>query len=340
MKPEANQSEAQVILNTPSTTRRKLATIDVYVDSANEDTCSSGAIARGHYVVFMNRGSGEHRIENIEQFRTVLAHELGHNLSLITRHPSHLPMRLMGWQATGDNSFILPAERQAWEMAHLIYPTIDRRSLEHGLHTYETAPAPSPERAALAALGKLALSIADEKVSNPTWMPWDNCPDCGTLHNALIPTLPEPTEDDFGRWEDDGGLPQLGNALANSDADAIYREVYAPAPQDEPTGAFATFMESWAKRIPTYSTQADANFYETHRDNPAYFDAPACIGTYCRGTQDDDAAPAPAPAPDEDAPLPERTLTKWYGVIVLIMLLSLVGIAATLTEFQALGLIQ
>jgi hypothetical protein len=146
--------------------KKKIATLDVYVDSESTESCGTGNVEPQpgdtcrRFQLTMNKGEGNHLVKDGETFRTVMAHELGHFLCMVTDDKSHDPMALVGFSATQDTSLAMPAEVRAWEFAYKIYPQLDIAAVHSGLHSYENLVfQPSREQKLLAKVGKIALAI-------------------------------------------------------------------------------------------------------------------------------------------------------------------------------------
>jgi hypothetical protein len=122
-------------------------------------------------------------------------------------------------------------------------------------------------------------------------------------HNTP-PILPEPEWDDFvGRWDDDGGhVTEWQDYLTTRNMpigpssdwylqplnEAAKRECKLVSEKAAKDKAWedARNADPWREKLPTYTTQAQMNWYAANKDNSEYFQQPQprvqpCIGTWC-----------------------------------------------------------
>lgn len=85
-----------------------------------------------------NPSDYDFRIGSLKTLQTVIAHELGHFVSIITKDETHDLDKMRMYQIFQEPDLILPAERKAWKIAHLIYPDLDTENEKASLKTYES----------------------------------------------------------------------------------------------------------------------------------------------------------------------------------------------------------
>lgn len=68
---------------------------------------------------------------------TTFSHELGHVVALIMHDPTHSPIYHVLARMTGDARPLVPAEKKAWELAHIINPKLDTRVEVAAIHSTE-----------------------------------------------------------------------------------------------------------------------------------------------------------------------------------------------------------
>ena len=126
--------------------KRKIATLDVYVDSDESAFSFTRKTESGKYETVMAtndshaKENGHNGIHDIETFRTVFAHELGHFVAVVTKDESHNPINQYLFRLTNDRSTLVAGEKRAWEFAHLIYPNLNREDERFALKSYNTTP--------------------------------------------------------------------------------------------------------------------------------------------------------------------------------------------------------
>ena len=123
--------------------KRKIATLDVYIDPESNEPSSTGKVdgapdGPGRYQLTVNKGTKVGEIKTMGEFRSTFAHELGHFVSLVTRDETHDPTLRLFSNLTGNGSLVLPAETKAWEVAQEIYPALDEKHAKTLLDTYRS----------------------------------------------------------------------------------------------------------------------------------------------------------------------------------------------------------
>jgi len=114
--------------------QKKIATIEVFVDPESRE--SSGSSGKdGKYVLFIRRGPIPPK--NLGQLQSVIAHEFGHLIGLITQDPTHDTQNQIAYHLTDNTDFVLPAERKAWAWAHEMLPNVDSEMERVALQSYE-----------------------------------------------------------------------------------------------------------------------------------------------------------------------------------------------------------
>lgn len=121
--------------------KRKIASLDVYVDSDSQDSSGTKQIGPNQFVIQLNPkqeidGTGRLNLNSTRQLQTTLAHELGHFVALITGDQTHKREFQMYYQLTGDTSPLIPAEKLAWELAHEIKPDLDTENERLAMESY------------------------------------------------------------------------------------------------------------------------------------------------------------------------------------------------------------
>ena len=118
--------------------KRKIATLDVYV---SDDKTASGTrqTSPSTFELTMNAGSPCNPTIGRLEFQTIMAHELGHFVALVTHDPTHnVPVveHLLS-RITGDASALVPGEKRAWEIAREILPNLDTAKEKKCLDSYK-----------------------------------------------------------------------------------------------------------------------------------------------------------------------------------------------------------
>lgn len=112
--------------------KRLLATLNVYVDLEDTKTpCSVGPRGEKEYELVMRPNyADENAVESasIEGFRTALAHELGHFLSMATKEKTHNSPEFYLGKQVGSPTLALESEATAWKYARKINPEL---SIQH-----------------------------------------------------------------------------------------------------------------------------------------------------------------------------------------------------------------
>jgi len=116
--------------------QKKIATIEVFVDPESHESSGSGG-SNGQYVLHLNGGPNFARIKTKKQLQTVMAHEMGHLIGLITGDPDHDNRNQFAYRMTGNTDFVLPAERKAWAWAHEMGLDLDPKQERKGIESYE-----------------------------------------------------------------------------------------------------------------------------------------------------------------------------------------------------------
>ena len=114
---------------------RKIASLDVYINQESEDSAFTTG-DRGKFVICINRGPAEMAIDTPAQFQDVLAHELGHFVALLSKDPTQSSEVKFLANLTGDQSFVISAEKKAWELGKKIRPAIDGEQEKLAMATY------------------------------------------------------------------------------------------------------------------------------------------------------------------------------------------------------------
>lgn len=111
--------------------KRKIASLDVFVDTESKDSSATRKVGPDQYVITIRpsqtsgNGDDSFSLKTDRDLQTTLAHELGHFVALVTKDKTHDNTFQLYYQLTGDTSPLIPAEKLAWKLAHVIYPELD-----------------------------------------------------------------------------------------------------------------------------------------------------------------------------------------------------------------------
>jgi hypothetical protein len=119
--------------------KTKVATIELYIDPELNEPSHSGYRGDRVFAVQVNRGEGDNTLDTRGQFQSVLAHELGHVIGLLSQDETHSSIDRELFDLTGNAKYVLPAERKAWEWASQMLPGLDKETKDKSLATYENA---------------------------------------------------------------------------------------------------------------------------------------------------------------------------------------------------------
>jgi hypothetical protein len=225
--------------------KRKVATLEVFIDTDITDMASACAqTGRDTYILIMcPNQTNAIPCKTRDEFQTIMAHELGHFVALVTRDPTHYSNAVA--QIPGSTTAMIPGERKAWQIAHTILPTLLPSSERLCLASYE--------RGSEQELAWVRKQFGPDKANLLREISTSSC-----SRSCSIPTLPEPTDDDFGRWEDDGGY--MGRTKWQSCTPPFCAGpgdgIPYPVP-DSPlsTPAMREFMDGWRTRMPYQPSQ-------------------------------------------------------------------------------------
>jgi hypothetical protein len=126
--------------------QKKIATLEVFVNTNPEAISYTRRTGKVEFKIQLSpdvqgrREAGLPPDDSIEGFRTVLAHELGHFVALLTKDETHNPVNQLMFRLTGDPTPLRQAEKKAWAIAHEIYPNLDREDERSALASYGTTP--------------------------------------------------------------------------------------------------------------------------------------------------------------------------------------------------------
>lgn len=122
--------------------KKLLATLNVYVDMDETATPSGIRKTDGNdYELVMYPNQDCIPCDTRHAFQTIMAHELGHFVAMVTRDPSHHPANRLMAMLAGKNSAAaeLPGEIKAWELARTISPDLDRKTEQECTDSYREA---------------------------------------------------------------------------------------------------------------------------------------------------------------------------------------------------------
>jgi hypothetical protein len=121
---------------------QKIATLSFFINPTSRNSSLTRQVGPQEYQTVINGGmiandGTDFTIRTQKDFQTVAAHELGHFLALISKDPTHSREALRHHQTMFGELASIPAEKRAWELAHLIYPNLDRGNETKSLKTYD-----------------------------------------------------------------------------------------------------------------------------------------------------------------------------------------------------------
>lgn len=170
--------------------KTKAATLEVYVDNDPNPEEVSGIkqTSENTWILTMYPNQKATPCKTREEFQTIMAHELGHFVAMVTRDETHYSnAAIAGKTLFGDSpSLALPGERKAWQIAHKIYPDLLASSEKDCLGSYEDAAKQETKQEI-----KMVTALLNRMQGFPT-----------------AKCYMEPDEDAEGRWENEGGYPQ------------------------------------------------------------------------------------------------------------------------------------
>lgn len=197
--------------------KRKIASLDVYIDLDTTDTASNmRQYGSTNYELTMYPNQGYTPAKTRDQFQSIMAHELGHFVAMVSRDPTHYSDAALMGKLVKSPTLALAGERKAWEIAHTILPTLLDSTEQSCLKSYETASA-SELNWIRKEFGEEAVTLMREGAERAS-------------SRMCSFTLPEPEPDDFGRWDDDGGAQFSNVADGNYSFDEFVKEFRSPVP--------------------------------------------------------------------------------------------------------------
>lgn len=121
----------------------KIATVEIYMDTETQNSSVTRKTGPHTYRVQINPnqspgdGSDKFSLKTVKDFQTTLAHELGHFISILTKDETHAPANNLLFQLTGDTSTVIPAEKKAWSLAHIMVPDLNTENEAHAMASYK-----------------------------------------------------------------------------------------------------------------------------------------------------------------------------------------------------------
>lgn len=124
--------------------KQLMAELKVYVDMDRTDM-PSGVVndGRGNFTLVMYPNQACVPAKTREEFQTVMAHELGHFIAIVTQDPTHGQRRNVMFRQIDNPTPAdqLPGERKAWELAEKINPDLNKKIAADCIGSYEKGAA-------------------------------------------------------------------------------------------------------------------------------------------------------------------------------------------------------
>jgi hypothetical protein len=117
--------------------KQRVATVHIFADTDNTDSSFSRRMDQDNFMVQINAGEKGFDFGDVKQVQTLLAHELGHVICMVTGDETHHPVNQWLYRMTNDAASLIPAERKAWQLAEKMVPEMDKKLLQDGLESYE-----------------------------------------------------------------------------------------------------------------------------------------------------------------------------------------------------------